>query len=273
VNSSLHQDTHSANLPLPLAGKVALVTGGGSGIGAAIATVLARDGAQIAVADRNATAATDVAGWINGASGTARAYQHDVLDEKRTAAVVQDVIDHYGAIDILVNNAGVSKGGSFLDIDPAEWDRVNDINAKAVFFTCQAVAPRMISRRSGKIINISSIAGKETTPMFVHYSASKFAVMAITQGLAKELAEYSINVNAVCPGIVWTPLWDPLLDQLSATKNITRQEAFDEFVAQIPLHRPQEPEDIGEAVAFLASDRAANITGQGLNVCGGMQLH
>jgi meso-butanediol dehydrogenase/(S,S)-butanediol dehydrogenase/diacetyl reductase len=107
----------------------------------------------------------------------------------------------------------------------------------------------------------------------VHYSASKFAVIGITQGLAKEFAEYGINVNAVCPGVVRTPLWEPLLDQLSANKGISRDEAFQEFIAGIPLGRPQEPEDIGEVVAFLASEKARDMTGQGINVTGGMQLH
>jgi meso-butanediol dehydrogenase/(S,S)-butanediol dehydrogenase/diacetyl reductase len=186
---------------------------------------------------------------------------------------VQRVLDEKGQIDVLVNNAGVSRSIAFHDIDEAEWDRVNDVNAKGVFLVTRAVVPHMMERRSGRIINISSMVGKEAIPLFVHYSASKFAVMGLTQGLAKELAAYDINVNAVCPGVVRTPLWEPLLDQLSETKGITREEAFREFVAGIPLGRPQEPEDIGEVVAFLASDRARNMTGQGVNVTGGMQLH
>jgi meso-butanediol dehydrogenase/(S,S)-butanediol dehydrogenase/diacetyl reductase len=117
------------------------------------------------------------------------------------------------------------------------------------------------------------MVGKEAIPFFVHYSASKFAVIGLTQGLAKEMAPYDVNVNAVCPGVVRTPLWEPLLDQLSSSKGISRDEAWQEFVDGIPLGRPQEPEDIGEAVAFLASDHARNMTGQGLNVTGGMQVH
>jgi NAD(P)-dependent dehydrogenase (short-subunit alcohol dehydrogenase family) len=131
----------------------------------------------------------------------------------------------------------------------------------------------MMSRRSGSIVSISSMVGKEAIPLFVHYSASKFAVIGLTQGLAKEMAPYDVRVNAVCPGVVRTPLWDPLLEQLSRNKGITRDEAWDEFVADIPLRRPQEVQDIGEAVAFLASDLARNMTGQGINVTGGQQLH
>jgi NAD(P)-dependent dehydrogenase (short-subunit alcohol dehydrogenase family) len=131
----------------------------------------------------------------------------------------------------------------------------------------------MMERRQGKIISISSMVGKEAIPLFIHYCASKFAVMGLTQGLAKELAPYGINVNAVCPGVVRTPLWEPLLEQLSVNKGISRDEAWNEFVEGIPLKRPQEPEDIGEVVAFLASDRARNMTGEGVNVSGGMQMH
>jgi meso-butanediol dehydrogenase / (S,S)-butanediol dehydrogenase / diacetyl reductase len=117
------------------------------------------------------------------------------------------------------------------------------------------------------------MVGKEAIPLFVHYSASKFAVIGMTQGLAKEMAPYGVRVNAVCPGVVRTPLWDPLLEQLAVNKGITRDAAWEEFVADIPLRRPQEVEDIGEMVAFLASDLARNMTGQGINVTGGQQLH
>ncbi|HEY6523550.1 MAG TPA: SDR family oxidoreductase [Solirubrobacteraceae bacterium] len=142
-----------------------------------------------------------------------------------------------------------------------------------MFLTTRAVVPHMMERRSGSIISISSMVGKEAIALFVHYSASKFAVIGLTQGLAKEMAPYDVRVNAVCPGVVRTPLWEPLLHQLAENKGITRDEAWQEFVDPIPLGRPQETEDIGEAVAFLASDRARNMTGQGINVTGGMQLH
>src|ERR1043165_112918 len=159
---------------------------------------------------------------------------------------------------------------------PGPWRTHSERRAgscTAVFLAGGAAVEHLMTRRAGCIVNISSMVGKEAIPFFVHYSASKFAVIGLTQGLAKEMAPYDVNVNAVCPGVVKTPLWEPLLDQLSATKGISRDEAFDEFVSGIPLGRPQEPEDIGEVVAFLASDRARNMTGQGVNVTGGMQLH
>jgi meso-butanediol dehydrogenase/(S,S)-butanediol dehydrogenase/diacetyl reductase len=245
-----------------LDGRVAVVTGGARGIGRGIADALTARGAEVVVADLDPDRAGD--------EETARV---DVTDESSVRELVREVIERRGQLDILVNNAGVSRSLPFVDIDEAEWDRVFDVNVKGVYLACRAVVPHMMQRRYGKIVNISSMVGKEAIPLFVHYSASKFAVLGLTQGLAKEMAPYDVNVNAVCPGVVRTPLWEPLLDQLSATKGITRDEAFDEFVSGIPLGRPQEPEDIGEVVAFLASDRARNMTGQGVNVTGGMQLH
>jgi meso-butanediol dehydrogenase/(S,S)-butanediol dehydrogenase/diacetyl reductase len=240
-----------------LDGKVALVTGAGSGIGAGIAQVLGREGATLVLTDLDPS----------------RGIAHDVTSWESCQAVVADALASHGRIDVLVTNAGVSRSVPFHELDEAEWRRVHDVNALGVFLCCRAVVPHMMRRRSGRIINIASMVGKEAIPFFVHYSASKFAVIGITQGLAKELAPYDITVNAVCPGVVRTPLWEPLLDQLSATKGISRDAAFEEFVAGIPLGRPQEPRDIGEVVAFLASERARNMTGQGINVTGGMQLH
>jgi NAD(P)-dependent dehydrogenase (short-subunit alcohol dehydrogenase family) len=247
---------------------VAVITGAGSGIGRGIAGVLAREGAELVLTDLNVAAANDAVAELGGV-----ALEHDVTSWGSAQAVIERVLNDHGRIDVLVNNAGVSKSVPFHELDEAEWDRVNDINAKGVFVTTRAAVAHMMGRRSGAIINISSMVGKEAIPYFVHYCASKFAVIGLTQGLAKELAPYDVNVNAVCPGVVRTPLWEPLLDQLAENKGISRDEAWQEFVEGIPLGRPQEPEDIGEVVAFLASSRARNMTGQGINVTGGMQVH
>jgi len=251
-----------------LDGQVAVVTGAGSGIGAGIARVLAREGATLVLTDLDRERVAEHAAELG-----AQALGHDVTDWASCQEVVAATLGEHGQLDVLVNNAGVSRSVPFHELDEAEWVRVHDVNVKGVFLCCRAVVEHMMERRSGKIINIASMVGKEAIPYFVHYSASKFAVIGITQGLAKELAEYDVNVNAVCPGVVRTPLWEPLLDQLSQSKGITRDEAWQEFVDGIPLGRPQDPEDIGEAVAFLASDHARNMTGQGINVTGGMQLH
>ncbi len=251
-----------------LEGKVAVITGAASGIGRGIATVLARRGAQLVLTDLDENRARAVAEELG-----ATALHHDVTSWTSCQAVVDHMLESHGRIDVLVNNAGVSRSVPFHELDEAEWDRVHDVNVKGVFLTTRAVVPHMMERRRGAIISISSMVGKEAIPLFVHYSASKFAVIGLTQGLAKEMAPYDVRVNAVCPGVVRTPLWEPLLEQLSANKGVTREEAWQEFVDGIPLGRPQEPEDIGEAVAFLASERARNMTGQGINVTGGMQLH
>ena len=244
--------------------KVAIVTGAASGIGAGIARVLGREGARLVLTDLEPSR-------IAGDGATV--LEHDVTSWASCRDVVERVLQEHGRIDVLVNNAGVSRSVPFHELDEREWTRVHDVNAKGVFLCCRAVVEHMMDRRAGCIVNISSMVGKEAIPFFVHYSASKFAVIGLTQGLAKELAPFGVRVNAVCPGVVRTPLWEPLLDQLSTTKGITRDQAWQEFVDGIPLGRPQEPEDIGETVAFLASDHARNMTGQGINVTGGMQVH
>jgi NAD(P)-dependent dehydrogenase (short-subunit alcohol dehydrogenase family) len=252
--------------------KIAIVTGAGTGIGRGISTVLAKHGATVICTDIKESTAAETAKAITANGGQAIALAQDVTNWDSTHSVVDTVIKRYGQIDILVTNAGVSKSVPFQDLDVAEWDRVNDVNIKGVFISCRAVIPHMIKRKYGKIVNISSMVGKEGIPLFVHYCASKFAVIGLTQALAKEVAVHNINVNAVCPGVVRTPLWDPLLKQLSKNKNITEDEAWGEFVGGIPFKRPQEPEDIGEAVAFYASDRARNITAAAENVSGGQMI-
>ena len=256
-----------------LGGRVAIVTGGAKGIGRGIVEALARHGASVAIADPDVDEGGRVADALARGGMTGRTLPVDVTSWETDQQLARDVIAEFGQIDILVNNAGVSKSVPFVDIDEEEWDRVFNVNVKGMYLATRAVLPHMIERRFGKIVNVSSMVGKEAIPLFVHYSASKFAVIGMTQGIAKEVAEYGINVNAVCPGVVRTPLWEPLLDQLAATKGITRDEAFEEFVAGIPLGRPQDPRDIGEVVAFLVSEKARNMTGQGINVTGGMQLH
>lgn len=252
--------------------KIAIVTGAGTGIGRGIATVLASHGATVVCTDIKEATAAETAKAITARGGQAIALAQDVTNWDSTHSVVDAALGRYGQIDILVTNAGVSKSVPFQDLDVAEWDRVNDVNIKGVFISCRAVIPHMIKRKYGKIVNISSMVGKEGIPLFVHYCASKFAVIGLTQALAKEVAVHNINVNAVCPGVVRTPLWDPLLKQLSKNKNITEDEAWGEFVGGIPFKRPQEPEDIGEAVAFYASDRARNITAAAENVSGGQMI-
>ena len=257
---------------MELEGKVAVVTGAGKGIGSGIALALAKHGADLVLTDIATASAEETAVDVRALGRKVLVLQQDVASSQSCKDVAAKALEHFGKVDIVVTNAGVSKSVPFVDLTAEEWDRVNNVNAKGVFLTAQAFVPHMIERKYGKIINISSMVGKEAIPYFAHYCASKFAVIGLTQSMAKELAEHNINVNAVCPGVVRTPLWDPLLNQLSENKKISRDEAWAEFVNGIPFRRPQSPDDIGQAVAFLASDRAANITAEAMNVTGGQMI-
>jgi meso-butanediol dehydrogenase / (S,S)-butanediol dehydrogenase / diacetyl reductase len=241
--------------------KVAVVTGGGDGIGRGIATVMARHGAHVVVADISSDKAKTVAAQIEALDRRSLPILQDVADLASSDSVLSAAIGTFGQVDILVNNVGVASQVAFDALTEAEWDRINDINSKALFFSCQTYGRYFRDRKAGKIVNISSYVGKEAIVEYAHYCASKAAVIAITQSVAKELAAHGVNVNAVCPGIVRTPMWDGLNPD---------QWAMQE--PKIPLGRGQTVEDIGEAVSFLASERARNITGMTLGVTGGLAV-
>jgi len=246
--------------------KVALVTGGGSGIGAGIARVLAAAGARVAVADLNEDAAAAVAAGLPGLG-----VHLDVTDRASTDVAVTRVEQALGPVDVLVNNAGISIVAPFTDITDPDWDRLLNVNLRGVLIVTQRVLPSMLKRRSGRIINISSMAGKEGLPNLACYCATKFGVIGLTQALAREVADRDVTVNAVCPGVVRTPLWDD--PDTGILRELDGENGWQAFLAGIPLGRPQSAEDIGHACAYLASDAAANITGEALNVSGGQQMH
>lgn len=253
-----------------LSGKVALVTGGASGIGAGIARVLASQGARVAIGDLDAEAARALAGRLP-AGGNSLGVRLDVTDRDSTSRAVDEITGRLGPVDVLVNNAGVSSVAAFLDITDRDWDRLMNVNLRGVLVVTQRVLAAMRERRSGRIINISSMAGKEGLPNLAHYCATKFGVIGLTQSLAREAAPYNVTVNAVCPGVVRTPLWDD--PATGILRDLDGEKGWQAFVDGIPLGRPQSADDIGHACAYLASDLAANITGEALNVSGGQQVH
>ncbi|MFS0823134.1 SDR family NAD(P)-dependent oxidoreductase [Bacillus sp. 1P02SD] len=258
---------------IDLTNKVALITGGGNGLGKRTALTLSECGATVIVADIQAGNANNVRDEIGNMGRVAESIQVDVTQESDVTSMVEFALHHFGRVDILVNCAGVSNNKPFIENSVQDWNRIFDINVKGVFLGIREVLPHMIEQKSGKIVNFSSMVGKEAFGNNVPYSASKFAVMGITQGVAKEVAKHNINVNAVCPGIVLTDLMDREMVNMANLQGVTKEDIIQKFLDEIPLQRFQTPEDIAGVVAFLCSDMAENMTGQGINVTGGLMLH
>ena len=257
-----------------LDGQVAIVTGGGRGIGRAIALRLAREGTNLAIADLNLPNAQAVASEITAAGGQAIAVRVDVTSSENTRQMVQATVAHFGRLDILVNNAGIGAVAPLLETDEATWDALMNVNAKGVLFCSQAAARQMIAQGSGgRIINNASGAGKiapgKTTPLGA-YAASKHAVVGLTKQMGLELSDHSILVNCVCAGIVDTDMWDLIDREVARLEGAPVGSVKARAVAGIPLGRIQQPEDVANVVAFLASSDASYMTGQTYNVCGGL---
>lgn len=261
-------------MDLGLKGKVAIVTGGSMGIGAAIVEGFVKEGANVVIADINIDAAQRLAQKLGKGAVKVLAVKTDVIKKSDVDKLASTTMKEFGKIDILVNNAGVPPVWlKFLELEEEEWDRVNDVNAKGVYMVTRAVVPHMVAAKYGKIVNIASMAGKEGFDGWIHYSASKFAVVGLTQALAKEFGGSNINVNDVCPGMVRTHLWEDLLKARSKTEGRTPDEIFDSTVEQyMLLKRPQTAEDIANVILFLSSDVSKNITGESVNITGGMRL-
>jgi meso-butanediol dehydrogenase / (S,S)-butanediol dehydrogenase / diacetyl reductase len=239
----------------------AIVTGGGSGIGRAIARRFAAEGAAVVVADLVAARAEAVAEEIRADGGTALARQADVTVADDVAAMVASATEAYGAVDVLANNAGFGKADDLLEIDEETWDDEVALNLKAAFLCSRAVLPGMIERRSGVIVNIASVNGMA---FFANeaYSAAKAGMINLTASIAVRYGSYGIRANAIAPGTIRTPLWQERIEKEPAI--------FERLVRWYPLGRVGEPEDIASAAAFLASDDAAWITGEVLRVDGGL---
>jgi 3-oxoacyl-[acyl-carrier protein] reductase len=241
---------------------VAIVTGAGRGIGEAIARRLARDGARVACVSRTETNAQKIAAAINEtAPDTARAYAVDVADRKASTEVCEKILTEFGRVDILVNNAGLTRDGLAMRMSEEDWDLVIDTNLKGSFNFIQGVMRSMVKQRSGRIINIASVAGLMGNAGQANYAASKAGLIGLTKTLARELASRSITVNAVAPGFITTDMTGVLPENIKTA-----------VLAQIPLGRFGEADDIAGAVAFLAGPEGKYITGQTLTVDGGMVM-
>ena len=267
---------------MDVTGKVAIVTGGGRNIGRAISIALARNGADVAVADVILENAQEVAAEIADLGRQSAALHLDVTDQDSADRATREVIERFGHIDILVNNAGVIGAPGWEErprYSEEDWDFTYAVNVKGIAKVTDAVTHYMKDRRYGKVVNISSIAGRKGTVTSLPYGASKAAVINLTQAQALELAPFEINVNAVCPGLIWTVMWEKIADDWikepeQGLEGLTQREVFLRTVKErIPLGREQAPEDIANAVTFLASDSARNITGQALNVNGGSHMN
>lgn len=263
--------------------QVAVVTGGGGGLGEGICLCLAREGAHVVVSDVSLALSEKVAEKVKARGQKALALKTDVRIARECQELVDRSLKEMGRIDILVCGAGVGglviRGDSeapliLENISEEEWDLTLDVNLKGVFLCSRAIAPHFKKQQKGKIINLSSVAGRKGVEFIPHYSASKAGVIVLTQAIALQLAPYHVNVNTICPGVIWTPMWETGAQVFSKTmppfKGMTPEQVFQAMVQSMtPLRRPQTPEDIGNAVVFLASEEAREITGQALNVDGG----
>jgi NAD(P)-dependent dehydrogenase (short-subunit alcohol dehydrogenase family) len=259
---------------MKLQDRVAIVTGGGAGIGRSVCVNMVKEGAKVVVADIDQAAAQETADRIKKEGGHALAIKTDVTQKPDTQALAETTLKTYGKIDILVNNAGTDIKGAITELTEKTWDTLMNINLKGVFLCTQAVSHSMIERRYGRIVNISSMAGKTGEPLTSPYCATKFGVIGFTQSVALELGKHNITVNAVCPGPVDTDLIRQSVAQSAKIKGMAPEDFLQEFfIDPTPLGRIAQPVDIARAVIFLASDDAEFITGSTLNVSGGREMH
>ena len=257
-----------------LEGKVSLITGAGGGIGRATALRLAEEGSDVALADINPTLMAETAAAVRNKTGRrVTEMTVDVTSVAQVGAMVERAVAELGQLDVMVNNAGVQHIAPLLEITEADYDRILGINLKAVFFGLQAAARVMMTRRSGKIVNLSSTAARVPVPNCMTYGAAKMGVISLTQSAAIALAPYNINVNAVCPGFVPTLMAEDIGRGYMKHFGISKEQRIEQQIQGAPFKRLQQPEDIAAAIAFLASDDAREITGVTLNVNGGMSIN
>ncbi len=246
---------------MKLKGKVALITGAAQGIGKSVALLLARNGADIVVSDINLEKAEETAKEIESIGPKAMAVKVDVANFKDVEQMMEAILKKFGKIDILINNAGITRDKLILRMTEEDWDTVLDVNLKGTFNCMKAVTRHMAKQRSGKIVSIASVVGEMGNAGQANYSASKAGVIGLTKTIAKEFAQRRINVNAIAPGYIETPMTEALPEKVK-----------EELKRLIPMERLGKPEDVAEAVLFLVSEESNYMTGQVLNVNGGIYM-
>ena len=259
----------------PLLDRIAIVTGGAQGLGAAIVRRLADEGAHVGVADRQAATAQRTADEVAAATGRRTlALAVDVTDEEQVAALVDRTVERFGRLDILVANAGIVISGPIEEFDYSRWRKVIDVNLNGYFLCAKHAARVMKPQGRGAIVQINSKSGKKGSFKNAAYAASKFGGVGLTQSIALELAEFGVRVNAVCPGnLLDSPLWvDSLYGQYAARLGITVEEVRQRYVDQVPMKRGCTYQDVTDVVVFLASDQSSYMTGQAINVTGGQEM-
>lgn len=255
-----------------LEGKIALVTGGGTGIGKAVAAALAADGARVAIASRNPAHLQAAEAEFKSHGYSSLALQMDVRNKSDVRSGVAKVMDAWGAIDILVNNAGRSGLNPIDNEDDSLWTDILATNLTGMYFATKEALKAMNGRESGRIINLSSVLGKFGVPGYTAYCATKHGVIGFTKALALELAERRITVNAICPGWVDTDMARLGMTETAAQLGISVEEFRRQALAAVPIHRYVELDEVSHLVLYLASDRAGAITGQAINICGGQTM-
>ncbi|NIV38070.1 MAG: sorbitol-6-phosphate dehydrogenase [Anaerolineae bacterium] len=255
--------------------RIALVTGGAQGLGAAICLRLAQEGAHVAVADLNLAGAEEMAAEIVSQTGRrAIAVQVDVTDEEQVKEMIDRAVQEFGRLDILVSNVGIVAAQPIDEFSAEKWRLVMEVNLVSYFLCAKHAARVMKEQRSGAIIQINSKSGKKGSYKNSAYAASKFGGIGLTQSIALELAEYGVRANAICPGnLLDSPLWvDSLYAQYAEKWGITEAQVRQKYIDQVPMKRGCTYEDVTNAVVFLASDQSSYMTGQAINVTGGQEM-
>jgi NAD(P)-dependent dehydrogenase (short-subunit alcohol dehydrogenase family) len=251
-------------------GRGVVVTGAAQGMGRAISAAFLTEGARVVLADLNEEGVGKTADELGG-NGTTFAVRCDVTNSNDVENLVAAAVEHLGAVDVFVNNAGTITMRKVVELEEDEWDLVMDVNAKGVFLCTRAILPHMLGRNSGAIVNIASQAGKRGYKLFAHYCASKAAVIVFSKGVALEVAPH-VRINCICPGIVNTDMMEREYGWEEAMTGEPKESIQKRWMSGIPMGRFQEPEHIARVALFLASDDASEMTGQAINVTGGMVM-